>query len=183
MKNELLILVDENDNEIGLKDKISVHLEGLLHRAFSLFIFNSNDELLLQQRADEKYHSGGLWSNTCCSHPNSTEHMLKTVSRRLNEEMKIETQTQFIFKFIYAAEFANGLKEYEMDYVFFGKSDQKPTPHPSEVQKWKYVNLESLQEDIFINPLQYSEWLKICLPQVITHYKQNINSTYENIPF
>ncbi|MEO6820304.1 MAG: isopentenyl-diphosphate Delta-isomerase [Ginsengibacter sp.] len=183
MKNELIILVDEDDNEIGLQDKLSVHQEGLLHRAFSVFIFNSNGELLLQQRADEKYHSGGLWSNTCCSHPNSTENIMDTVSRRLHEEMGIGSDTQFKFKFIYFADFENGLKEYEMDYVFFGKSDEAPKPDPSEVQNWKHVSLDTLNEEIRYNPGNYSAWLKLCLPQVVRHYKQNINPLYENLLF
>lgn len=183
MKNELLILVDEDDNEIGVKEKLSVHIEGLLHRAFSIFIFNSNDELLLQQRADEKYHSGGLWSNTCCSHPNSEESITKTVSRRLNEEMRIEADTQFIFKFIYEADFENGLKEYEMDHVFFGRSDEEPKPDPNEVQDWKYISLETLNKEITYNPHKYSEWLKICLPKVMSHFKQYINPLYENLLF
>lgn len=172
MNNELLILVDENDNEIGLKDKLSVHREGLLHRAFSVFIFNSNDELLLQQRANEKYHSGGLWSNTCCSHPNSSEEISETVARRLHEEMEIESETTFKFKFMYATDFENGLKEYEMDYVFFGRSDEAPKPNSNEVQNWRYVNLSSLNEDILFNPGNYSAWLKLCLPQVINHFNQ-----------
>ena len=181
MNNELLILVDENDNEIGLKDKLSTHREGLLHRAFSIFIFNSKNELLLQQRADEKYHSGGLWSNTCCSHPNNKEKLAETVSRRLKEEMGIESDTEFQFKFLYQTPFKNGLKEHELDYVYFGRSDEEPTLNPSEVKNWKYQPLEKLSEDVSLNPDNYSVWLKTCLPQVITHFNKNINSSHENI--
>ena len=183
MKNELIILVDENDNEIGLKEKLAAHEEGLLHRAFSVFIFNSNNELLLQQRAAEKYHSAGLWSNTCCSHPNSLENISETVSRRLHEEMGIYAEAEFKFKFIYFATLENGLKEYEMDHVFFGRSDEKPIPDPAEVQNWKYVSLEKLNDEIIFNPEQYSAWLKLCLPQVIRHYQQNIKPSYENLLF
>ena len=183
MKNELLILVDEEDNEIGLKDKLSVHQEGILHRAFSVFIFNSKRELLLQQRADEKYHSGGLWSNTCCSHPNSEEKFPETILRRLKEEMGMESEidTEFQFKFLYQTPFENGLKEHELDYVFFGQSDEKPVPNPHEVQNYKYVSLENLSKEISNNPNQYSVWLKICLPQVISHFKKTPNPLYENL--
>lgn len=172
MKNELLILVDENDNEIGLKDKLSAHQEGLLHRAFSIFIFNSGNELLLQQRADGKYHSGGLWSNTCCSHPNNIESFSETISRRLKEEMGIESEVEFQFKFLYHTPFENGLMEHEMDYVYFGKSDEKPHPDSSEVKSWKYISLEALNEDISSNPQNYSVWLRECLPEVLNHFKK-----------
>lgn len=181
MTNELLILVDENDKEIGLMDKLSVHQEGLLHRAFSVFIFNFNNELLLQQRADEKYHSGGLWSNTCCSHPNNSEKIEETVSRRLKEEMGIECKTHFQFKFIYYTDFENGLKEYELDHIYFGRSDEKPCPDFTEVKDWKYMNLETLNEEIILNPESYSTWLKLCLPQVVKHFKHNIYPLYENL--
>ena len=173
--NELLILVDENDKEIGLMDKLSVHQKGLLHRAFSVFIFNSNDELLLQQRADEKYHSGGLWSNTCCSHTNNREGIQETITRRLKEEMGLETKTQFQFKFLYQTDFENSLKEHELDHVYFGKSDEKPNPDLSEVKNWKYLSLEKLTQDISLNPQNYSEWLKICIPDVVRHFHQFSN--------
>lgn len=181
MKNELLILVDENDNEIGLKDKLSTHEEGLLHRAFSVFIFNSKNELLLQQRADEKYHSGGLWSNTCCSHPNSTEVLSDTISRRLKEEMGMESETEFQFKFLYQTPFENGLMEHEMDYVYFGRSDEEPKPNPSEVKSWKYISLEALNEDISLKPQNYSVWLRLCLPQVMNHFTKTPKSSNENL--
>lgn len=181
--NELLILVDENDQEVGLMEKLSVHQEGLLHRAFSAFIFNSNDELLLQRRATGKYHSGGLWSNTCCSHPISSEKISETVPRRLKEEMGISSETYFLFKFIYRAAFENGLVEYELDHVYFGRSDEKPDPDSSEVMDWKYMNLELIHEDVCLNPQNYSAWFKFCLPEIMKYFKQNVNATYESILF
>jgi isopentenyl-diphosphate delta-isomerase len=171
MSNELLILVDENDNEVGLMEKLAVHQKGLLHRAFSLFVFNSDDELLLQQRADEKYHSPGLWSNTCCSHPNSNEILPATINRRLKEEMGMQAQIEFQFSFIYQADFGNGLKEHEFDHVYFGRSDAKPIPNEDEIKDWKYMSLQKLKEDVALNPQCYSSWLKICLPEVIEHYE------------
>jgi isopentenyl-diphosphate delta-isomerase len=170
--NDLLILVDENDNEIGLMEKLSVHQTGSLHRAFSVFIFNSKGELLLQQRADDKYHSGGLWTNTCCSHPVNGEQIKSTIKKRLKEEMGIECETDFQFSFIYKTEFSNGLTEHELDHVYFGKSDQLPVPNIFEAKDWKYIDLEQLRQSIDKNPQDYSYWLKICLPQVIKKFDQ-----------
>ena len=170
--NDLLILVDENDNEIGLMEKLSVHQSGRLHRAFSVFIFNSKGELLLQQRADDKYHSGGLWTNTCCSHPVNGEEIKSTIKKRLKEEMGIECETNFQFSFIYKTEFGNGLTEHELDHVYFGKSDELPVPDILEAKDWKYVDLGQLQKSIEQNPLDYSYWLKICLPEVIKKVDQ-----------
>jgi len=170
--NDLLILVDENDNEVGLMEKLSVHQAGTLHRAFSVFIFNSKGELLLQQRADDKYHSGGLWTNTCCSHPVNGEDINATIKKRLKEEMGIECETNFQFTFIYKTGFGNGLTEHELDHVYFGKSDELPVPNILEAKDWKYVSLEQLKKSIDQNPHDYSYWLKICLPEVIKKYQQ-----------
>jgi isopentenyl-diphosphate Delta-isomerase len=174
MMNELLILVDENDNQISLMDKLSVHQKGLLHRAFSVFIFNSNNELLLQQRAGGKYHSAGLWSNTCCSHSISAERIEDSVVRRLKEEMGMEAKTQFQFKFLYQAFFENGLTEHELDHVYFGRCDDKPKPDSNEVMNWKYISLENLTKEISVNPEIYTAWLKICLPEVRRRYEQKL---------
>jgi isopentenyl-diphosphate delta-isomerase len=167
MTQDLLILVDKNDNEIGTLDKLSVHQRGLLHRAFSVFIFNSENELLLQQRADEKYHSPGLWSNTCCSHPLSGEKIADSISRRLKEEMGMQCDTQFKFSFIYKAQFGNGLTEHELDHVYFGESDDLPKPNPAEVKNWKYISLQNLQEEIALHPEKFSAWLKISIPRIM----------------
>lgn len=173
MINDLLILVDEDDRETGLMEKLLVHQKGLLHRAFSVFIFNSDNELLLQQRSPGKYHSAGLWSNTCCSHSVNSEQIGDSVARRLKEEMGLDADTQFQFKFLYKADLENGLTEHELDHVYFGISDDKPRPDASEVMNWKYVNLEKLAYDISLNPQNYTEWLKVCLPEVQIRFKQN----------
>jgi isopentenyl-diphosphate delta-isomerase len=169
---DLLILVDENDKVIGEMEKLQVHEKGLLHRAFSVFIFNSANELLLQQRANDKYHSGGLWSNTCCSHSNNSETMACSVTRRLKQEMGLETETQFEFSFLYKADLGNGLKEHELDHVYFGTTDEKPKPDANEVMNWKYMSLEKLAENISLHPQDYTSWLKICLPEVERRLKQ-----------
>jgi isopentenyl-diphosphate delta-isomerase len=169
---DLLILVDENDKVIGEMEKLQVHEKGLLHRAFSVFIFNSANELLLQQRANDKYHSGGLWSNTCCSHSNNSETMACSVTRRLKEEMGLETETQFEFSFLYKADLGNGLKEHELDHVYFGTTDEGPKPDANEVMNWKYMSLEKLAENISLHPQDYTAWLKICLPEVERRLKQ-----------
>jgi isopentenyl-diphosphate Delta-isomerase len=163
---ELLILVDRNDNEIGTLGKTAVHQAGLLHRAFSIFTFNNSGEILLQQRAASKYHSPGLWSNTCCSHPRKDEPTLDASKRRLKEEMGIECDLMFVFSFIYKAVFDNGLIEHEFDHVFFGRGNDQPVPDPKEVMDWKYVSPENLGRDVAGNPEKYTEWLKICLPEV-----------------
>ena len=168
---EQLILVDEQDNQTGALDKLSVHQKGLLHRAFSVFIFNSKDELLLQQRAQDKYHSSLLWSNTCCSHPLSGEDISDTLERRLEEEMGLKCKTQFVFRFVYKIFFENGLTEHEWDHVYFGRSDELPKPNPEEVKDWKYISLEKLSEEISSNPENFSGWLNICFPEVIKHFK------------
>ncbi|MBC7744667.1 MAG: isopentenyl-diphosphate Delta-isomerase [Flavobacterium sp.] len=168
--NDLLILVDENDNEVGEMDKLEVHLTSTLHRAFSIFIFNSKRELLLQQRAESKYHSGGLWSNTCCSHPCKGEKTFDTINRRLKEEMGIKCKIGFKFSFIYKTLFDNGLSEHELDHVYFGLSNDIPKPNPLEVQNYKYITLADLENDLIINPTNYTSWLTICLPDVIKHF-------------
>ncbi len=174
--NNLLILVDENDNEIGLMEKLFVHQTGSLHRAFSVFIFNSKGELLLQQRADNKYHSGGLWTNTCCSHPVKGEEINTTIKKRLKEEMGIECDTDFQFSFKYKTEFVNGLTEHEFDHVYFGKTDELPVPDILEAKDWKYISLDNLKNSILQNPQDYSAWLKICLPEVINKFGQQNNN-------
>lgn len=169
MANDMLILVDENDRAYGTMEKLRVHQAGLLHRAFSVFIFNGRGELLLQQRADGKYHSSGLWSNTCCSHPRPGEPLKFSVKRRLKEEMGLDCATRFAFSFIYKSTFDNGLVEHEFDHVFFGVSDQVPTPAVDEVKDWKYISVEELKSDLQANPGDYTAWLRICFDNVITH--------------
>jgi isopentenyl-diphosphate Delta-isomerase len=173
---DYLIIVDENDTELGKAEKNLVHKQGLLHRAFSIFIFNSKGELLLQQRAIDKYHSGGLWTNTCCSHPRYGEETQQAVTRRMNEEMGLSCDTHFAFSFTYKAQFNNGLTEYEFDHVYIGFSDALPNLNPEEAKDWKYMSLGILATAIQDHPEHYTEWLKVCLPQVMqymhTHHFQ-----------
>src|SRR4029078_6144131 len=132
------------------------------HRAFSVFIFNTKGQLLIQQRADTKYHSAGLWSNTCCSHPQFGEEMQDPISRRLKEEMGMKVPVKFAFSFIYKITFENGLTEHEFDHVYFGTSDELPLPDPEEVKAFKYVDVEFLKEDLNVHPDNYTEWLRLC---------------------
>lgn len=170
-KEQFLILVDEKDREWGKLEKMEVHRLGLLHRAFSVFIFNSNGDLLMQQRADNKYHSASLWSNTCCSHPQYGEDLKDAVPRRLHEELGLRAKTEFLFSFIYKIKFDNGLTEHEFDHVFFGITDDKPEPDPDEVKAIKYVKTDELEKDLTDNPDRYSEWLKHCFKDIISNEK------------
>lgn len=173
--NEQVILVDENDVPVGTMAKLEAHQKGLLHRAFSIFIFNSKGELLLQQRALDKYHSAGLWSNTCCSHPMPGESSEEAARRRLKEEMGLVCELKHAFSFLYKANFNNGLTEHEYDHVYFGTSDLLPVINKEEVNSWKYVSLTDLQNQIHESPGLYSAWLKDCLEKV-RQYRGGIKS-------
>jgi len=164
---EHVVLVDENDLPIGQMEKMEAHEKGELHRAFSIFIFNSNNELLLQQRALHKYHSGGLWTNTCCSHQRVGERNIDAANRRLLEEMGMRCPLEYGFNFIYKAQFESGLMEHEFDHVFFGLSDDLPVINKDEVESYRYLDLASLKSDIDAHPESYTPWLKICLDRVI----------------
>ncbi|MCX2494390.1 isopentenyl-diphosphate Delta-isomerase [Pedobacter sp. PF22-3] len=166
---EQVILVDVNDVPKGQMDKMEAHEKGLLHRAFSVFIFNSKRELLLQQRAMSKYHSRGLWTNTCCSHPRIGESNINAAKRRLIEEMGMDCELNFLFKFTYKASFENGLTEHEIDHVYFGMSNELPVINKEEVESFKYIDLDTLKKDIAVNPSAYTPWLRICLDEVIAH--------------
>jgi len=166
-----VILVDENDNVIGTEEKIKAHQEGKLHRCFSIFVFNSKDELLLQKRAKSKYHSGGLWSNTCCSHPIHGEPIEKTVHQRLKEEMGFDCELKEIFSFTYKTKLDNNLFEHEYDHVFIGKFDGEPNPNPEEVDEWKWIGLEELKKGIQENPDSYTYWLRVSINKVISYLK------------
>lgn len=169
MAEEKVILVDKNDNQIGLMNKMEAHEKGALHRAFSIFVFNSNGEFLIQQRALSKYHSGGEWANTCCSHQRKGESTLEAAHRRLIEEMGFDVELDEVFNFTYKKEFGNGLTEHEFDHVVFGKFDGVPVPNPEEVASWKYVTLETLKNDIALHPENYTIWLQIALKEVEQH--------------
>ena len=170
---EQVILVDEADNEIGLMEKIKAHEEGVLHRAFSVFILNKKGEVLIQQRALTKYHSAGLWANTCCSHPRPNEDTHAAAIRRLNEEMGMKVELKEIFHFIYKSEYDNGLTEHEFDHVFIGHSDSLPVINPEEVNAYKYQSIDSLLIDITENQDDYCSWFKICFPQLCDLLKSN----------
>ena len=172
MKNEI-ILVDEKDNEIGTGEKMTVHKEGKLHRAFSVFIFNSKNELMLQKRAKDKYHSPGLWTNTCCSHPKPGEKTIDAAGRRLKEEMGFNCDLQEAFSFIYKAKFGNGLSEHEYDHVFIGKFDGNPKPDKNEAGDWKWISILELENDMKRNPDNYTYWLKVSIDKLVS-YLENI---------
>ncbi len=163
---EQVILVDENDNEIGLGEKMEVHKEGKLHRAFSVFVFNSKGETMLQRRAKTKYHGGGLWSNTCCSHPRKGEAPASAAKRRLNEEMGFSCDLKELYWFIYKTDVSNGLIEHELDHVFVGRFDGQPKINPEEVGEWKWVGLEELKNDMGKNPENYTFWFKKVMEKV-----------------
>jgi isopentenyl-diphosphate delta-isomerase len=168
LMSEDVIIVDENDNEVGVKEKMEAHKEGRLHRAFSIFIFNSKGELLIQKRSRSKYHSGGLWSNTCCSHPKPGESIGDAAHRRLREEMGFDCDLKEVFHFIYRANLNNELTEYELDHVFIGRYDGEVNPNPSEVEDWKWVNINDLKKDMEQNPNKYTVWFKIALNRVVS---------------
>lgn len=178
---KFIIIVDEKDQQLGKLEKLEVHQLGLLHRAFSLFIFNSKDELLLQQRADRKYHSAELWTNSCCGHPQFGEDITSAATRRLIEEMGIYCQIKFAFSFIYKTKFENGLAEHEFDHVYFGVTDNLPKPEKTEVKNWKYINLITLEKDLRINPQLYTTWLKECFEKVILHFEKIIVTKQSNV--
>ena len=158
MKN--VILVNELDVEVGTSEKMRAHQEGLLHRAFSIFIFNSKNELLIQQRANEKYHSGGLWTNTCCSHPQPEMDLVDFAKQRVFEEMGLKVDELIVKNhFIYKAEFPNGLVEYELDYILLGQSDLDPILNPEEAQQFKWISLTDLKAQMEVHPQQFTFWL------------------------
>jgi isopentenyl-diphosphate Delta-isomerase len=157
----MVILVDENDLPIGSMDKLEAHEKALLHRAFSVFIFNDAGELLMQQRAHHKYHSGGLWTNSCCSHPFPGEETLSAANRRLNEEMGLKCDLRFAFKFQYKAAFDNSLTEHEIDHVFIGESNILPIINSDEVSDFKYMAIDQIVADLKINSHHYTAWFQI----------------------
>jgi isopentenyl-diphosphate delta-isomerase len=172
MREEKVVLVDKQDQQIGLMNKQEAHIKGVLHRAFSVFVFNSKNELLLQQRAHEKYHSAGLWTNTCCSHPREGESTIEAANRRLDEEMGMNCNLEKSFDFIYHAKMPNDLIEHEFDHVFFGFTDSYPQINKKEVSSYKYMYLNDLKVDISENPDIYTEWFKICFNEVLAKIKQ-----------
>lgn len=160
---EYVILVNEHDEAVGTMEKMEAHQKGLLHRAFSVFVFNEKNEILLQQRAFSKYHSAGLWTNTCCSHPRPGEELLSAANRRLKEEMGIETELKHQSSFIYKTNFDNDLTEHEFDHVFVGIYNQSPVINTEEVNAFKWISLIDLRDWIINKPEDFTSWFKIVM--------------------
>jgi len=161
MKEEQVILVNENDEQIGLMPKLEAHEKAVLHRAFSVFVLNDKKEVMLQQRAHQKYHSPLLWTNTCCSHQRDGETNIQAGTRRLREEMGFETELKELFHFIYKAPFENGLTEHELDHVMIGYYEGEPLINPEEVEDWKWMSIEAIKRDMLEHPDLYTVWFKI----------------------
>ncbi len=178
MYEENVILIDDQDNEIGLLEKMEAHQLGLLHRAFSVILFNSKGELLLQQRAAHKYHSPLLWTNTCCSHQRPGESSLVAAKRRLKEEMGMEAELQEAFSFIYKAKLDQGLTEHELDHVLFGYTNVNPLINKEEVEDYKWVSMNDLLQDLEQHPEKYTAWFKILFNQ---HLEEITKAAYESL--
>lgn len=166
---EEVILVNEEDQPIGQMEKMEAHQKGLLHRAFSVLIFNSSEQVLLQKRASSKYHSGGLWTNTCCSHPRPGETVLDAANRRLMEEMGMTADLTERFHFIYKTDLDNDLVEHELDHVLVGQSDDLPKLNSDEAEDFKYIDLETLKEELKSSPENYTVWFKIIMEAYFDH--------------
>lgn len=163
--NDYVILVDTKDNKIGREEKMAAHRKGKLHRAFSIFVFNDKNELMLQKRQSKKYHSGGLWTNTCCSHPRPGEDTMEAAHRRLKEEMGFDCDLKEIFYFTYKAKLDN-LIEHEVDHVLFGHFNDDPKVNSEEAEDWKWIRLKDLAIDIKKNPQDYTAWFKIAMEEI-----------------
>lgn len=169
MNEEQVILVNTNDEPIGLMPKLEAHQKAVLHRAFSVFILNEKNEVMLQQRAHHKYHSPLLWTNTCCSHQRAGESNIQAGKRRLQEEMGFVTELKELFHFIYKAPFDNGLTEHELDHVMVGYYENEPEINPEEVESWKWMPIEEIRHDLLQNPDLYTVWFKIIFDEFY-HY-------------
>ena len=168
---EEVILVNEQDVQVGSMEKMEAHQKGVLHRAFSVFVFNERNEMLLQQRALTKYHSGGLWTNACCSHPRPGEDTEDAAARRLNEELGFNTSIEKIFDFHYNAAFDNGLTEHEFDHVYFGNYSGSIHPNPAEVKDYCYKTLGEIEATIQSHPHKYTAWFCIAFPKVMEYIR------------
>lgn len=163
---ELVILVDEKDNQIGTGEKLDIHRKGILHRAFSIFVFNSKGDMMLQQRAKTKYHSGGLWTNICCGHQRPTETMEHAAKRRLMEENGFECELTKMFEYIYEVKLDKGMTEHELLHVFKGIFDGVPKLNPEEADDWKWISMKDLREDMRKNPQNYTPWFKLSMERI-----------------
>ncbi len=169
---EQVILVNEQDEEIGTMEKMHAHEKAVLHRAISIFIFNEKNEMLLQQRAMKKYHSGGLWTNACCSHPRPGEETDTAAVRRLKEELGFETLLHKVFDFTYKASFDNGLTEHEFDHVFTGKYNGPIYPNKNEVQDYCFKSVDEIESSLQTHPHKYTVWFKLAFPRIRNWYKE-----------
>jgi isopentenyl-diphosphate delta-isomerase len=172
MIEEQVILVNEQDEPIGLMNKLEAHEKAILHRAFSVFVLNKNNEIMLQQRAHQKYHSPLLWTNTCCSHQRNGETNIQAGTRRLYEEMGFKTELKELFNFIYKAPFDNGLTEHELDHVMIGYYNDEPKINEEEVESWKWMKIEDVKTDMIQNPDIYTVWFKIIFDEFY-HYLED----------
>ena len=161
MPEEVVVLVDARDNELGVAPKLQAHRDGVLHRAVSVFVVNALGEMLLQRRADGKYHSGGLWSNACCSHPRPGESPTTAAARRLQEEMGLSCPLDFAFTFVYRAALGNGLTEHELDHVFVGTAGVDPVPDREEVADWRWLSISDLERELATRPHTFTAWFPI----------------------
>jgi isopentenyl-diphosphate Delta-isomerase len=168
-----VILVNSSDTPIGVMEKLEAHQKGVLHRAYSIFLFNQKNELLLQKRASNKYHSSNLWTNTCCSHPAPGEHLTASAQNRLVEEMGITTCLKPLFSFTYTTEFEDGLIENELDHVLIGRFNAPPLPNPMEVSDWQYASLAEISKDIKNSPESYTYWFKEIYKRVFNYIISN----------
>ena len=172
MVKEKVVLVDKSDNQIGLMPKLEAHQKGILHRAFSIFLFNSENQILLQKRSLIKYHSAGLWTNTCCSHPRDGEDIIDAGKRRLYEEMGIKTELKKEFEFTYKEVLGNGLTEHEFDHVLIGNFNGNPILNKDEVEDWKWMSLEEIEKDINENKEYYTVWFVIAFNYFYKNFKK-----------
>lgn len=173
---ENVILVDDADNVIGEMEKMEAHRKGLLHRAFSVFVLDGSNRLLLQRRALGKYHSPGLWTNTCCSHPRTGESVLEAAHRRLKEEMGFDCPLDSVFSFIYHAKFDNGLTEHELDHVLIGFSEEVPVMNTEEVNEYKWMAFSEIAKGIRTNPETFTVWFRIAFDKV-TEYLNKMKAS------
>lgn len=175
---QLVILVDANDHQTGVAEKMDAHRKGLLHRAFSVFIRNSQGQILLQQRAFSKYHSGGLWTNACCSHPRPGENLIDAAHRRIQEEMGFDCDLKHVYNFTYRVKLDNELTEHELDHVLVGVYDGPVKPSPEEVYDYRYVDIDVLESELSKNPESFTSWFRITYSDARKYLNSIANKTY-----
>lgn len=173
MREEEVILVNTSDEVVGTMPKMEAHRQAVLHRAFSVFVLNAQGQLMLQQRAADKYHSPLLWTNTCCSHQRMGETNIEAGKRRLREEMGFETELRDLFSFIYKAPFDNGLTEHELDHVLLGYYSAEPRINPQEVASWKWMGLEEVRAELKARPELYTAWFRIVFERFYDYIRQH----------